>query len=213
MSNSNVPLSTNPKGSSSTLEDSGPLMPRAVAVWLVDNTILTFEQIAKFCNLHLLEVKGIADGEVAKGVVGCNPITMGQVTKEEIECCQNDPTRIPRLISYRNFKKSKKRAVRYTPIARRRDKPDAVAWILKYCPEMQDVCIAKLIGTTKSTIAAIRNKEHWNSSNIKPRDPVLLGLCTQVDLDEAIMKAQIVAERERRVKNIKASDFSVSDSV
>ncbi|AHC38971.1 cell cycle transcriptional regulator TrcR [Ehrlichia muris] len=209
MSNSNVSLTHNHKESSSTLEDSGPLMPRAVAVWLVDNTILTFEQIAKFCNLHLLEVKGIADGEVAKGVVGCNPITMGQVTKEEIECCQNDPTRIPRLISYRNFKKSKKRAVRYTPVARRRDKPDAVAWILKYCPEMQDVCIAKLIGTTKSTITAIRNKEHWNSTNIKPRDPVLLGLCTQVDLDEAIMKAQIVAERERRVKNIRTNDFSV----
>ncbi|AHX04381.1 cell cycle transcriptional regulator TrcR [Ehrlichia japonica] len=213
MSNSNVPLAHNHKESSSTLEDSGPLMPRAVAVWLVDNTILTFEQIAKFCNLHLLEVKGIADGEVAKGVVGCNPITMGQVTKEEIECCQNDPTRIPKLISYRNFKKNKKRAVRYTPVARRRDKPDAVAWILKYCPEMQDVCIAKLIGTTKSTITAIRNKEHWNSANIKPRDPVLLGLCAQVDLDEAIMKAQIVAERERRVKNIRANDFSVSDSV
>ena len=212
MSNGNVPLVSNSKGSSSTLEDSGPLMPRAVAVWLVDNTILTFEQIAKFCNLHLLEVKGIADGEVAKGVIGCNPITMGQVTKEEIEYCQNDPTRIPRLISYRNFKKNKKRTVRYTPVARRRDKPDAVAWILKYCPEMQDICIAKLIGTTKSTIAAIRNKEHWNSNNIKPRDPVLLGLCTQVDLDEAIMKAQIVAERERRVKNIKFNDFS-ADSV
>lgn len=188
---------------SSSNEDA-PLMPRAVAVWLVDNTALTFEQIAEFCGLHILEVKGIADGEVAKGVVGCNPVAMGQVTKEEIEACQNDPNRIPKLVSCRGTasKTTRRRSVRYTPVARRRDKPDAVCWILKYCSEMHDSQIAKLIGTTKATIAAVRNKEHWNSSNIKPRDPVLLGLCTQADLDEAIMRAQIVSERERRVKNM-----------
>ncbi|QXK92208.1 DUF1013 domain-containing protein [Neoehrlichia mikurensis] len=181
-----------------------PLMPRAVAVWLVDNTTLTFEQIAKFCNLHLLEVKGIADGEVAKGVIGCNPVAMGQITKEEIEACQNNPNKIPKLITYKGFNsKSKKRRVRYTPVARRRDKPDAICWILKYCPDMQDVQIAQLIGTTKATITAIRSKEHWNSSNIKPRDPVLLGLCTQDALDEAIMKTQMIVEREQRVQNIR----------
>ncbi|KJV69226.1 hypothetical protein NLO413_0607 [Candidatus Neoehrlichia lotoris str. RAC413] len=180
-------------------------MPRAVAVWLVDNTTLTFEQIAKFCNLHLLEVKGIADGEVAKGVIGCNPVAMGQITKEEIEECQSDPNRIPKLIAYKGFnsKSTKKRKVRYTPIARRRDKPDAICWILKYCPDMQDAQITQLIGTTKATIAAIRNKEHWNSNNIKPRDPVLLGLCTQEALDEAIMRTQMIVERERRVQNIR----------
>ncbi|MFV9882087.1 MAG: cell cycle transcriptional regulator TrcR [Anaplasma ovis] len=189
----------------SSSNEGTPLMPRAVAVWLVDNTALTFEQIAEFCGLHLLEVKGIADGEVAKGVVGCNPVAMGQVTKEEIEACQKDPTRIPKLVAHRGVatgKLSRRRGARYTPVARRRDKPDAVCWILKYCAEMHDSQIAKLIGTTKATIAAVRNKEHWNSSNIKPRDPVLLGLCTQADLDEAIMKAQMVAERERRVRNM-----------
>ncbi len=188
---------------SSSNEDA-PLMPRAVAVWLVDNTSLTFKQIAEFCGLHILEVKGIADGEVAKGVVGCNPVAMGQVTKEEIEACQNDSNRIPKLVSCAGIgdKVARRRSVRYTPVARRRDKPDAVCWILKYCSEMHDSQIAKLIGTTKATIAAVRNKEHWNSSNIKPRDPVLLGLCTQADLDEAIMRAQIVSERERRVKNM-----------
>ena len=184
-------------------------MPRAVAVWLVDNTALTFKQIAEFCGLHVLEVKGIADGEVAKGVVGCNPVAMGQVTKEEIEACQKDPSRIPRLVSYTSTgssKLSRKRSVRYTPVARRRDKPDAVCWILKYCSEMHDSQIAKLIGTTKATITAVRNREHWNSSNIKPRDPVLLGLCTQADLDEAIMRARMVAEREQRVRNMMNSN-------
>lgn len=188
----------------SSSNEGAPLMPRAVAVWLVDNTALTFKQIAEFCGLHILEVKGIADGEVAKGVVGCNPVAMGQVTKEEIEACQSDPNRIPKLVSCRGAtgKATRRRSVRYTPVARRRDKPDAVCWILKYCSEMHDSQIAKLIGTTKATIAAVRNKEHWNSSNIKPRDPVLLGLCTQADLDEAIMRAQMVSERERRVRNM-----------
>ena len=188
----------------SSSNEGAPLMPRAVAVWLVDNTALTFQQIAEFCGLHILEVKGIADGEVAKGVVGCNPVAMGQVTKEEIDACQNDPTRIPKLVSCRGTtgRTTRRRSVRYTPVARRRDKPDAVCWILKYCSEMHDSQIAKLIGTTKATIAAVRNKEHWNSSNIKPRDPVLLGLCTQADLDEAIMRAQMVSERERRVRNM-----------
>lgn len=188
----------------SSSNEEAPLMPRAVAVWLVDNTALTFKQIAEFCGLHILEVKGIADGEVAKGVVGCNPVAMGQVTRDEIEACQNDPNRIPKLVSCRSTSSgmSRRRSVRYTPVARRRDKPDAVCWILKYCSEMHDSQIAKLIGTTKATIAAVRNKEHWNSSNIKPRDPVLLGLCTQADLDDAIMRAQIVSERERRVRNM-----------
>ena len=186
-------------------ETSTPLMPKAVAVWLIDNTSLTFDQIAKFCNLHQLEVKSIADGEIAVGVAGCNPITMGQITKEELDLCEKDKTRIPKMLihSYKLKKSSSRRkAAKYTPIARRRDKPDAICWILKCCPEMQDSQIARLIGTTKNTISAIRSKKHWNMSNIKPRDPVLLGLCSQSDLDEAMLAAQINSEKQKRLKNM-----------
>ncbi len=176
------------------------LMPKAVATWLVDNTSLTFHQIAAFCNLHYLEVKLIADKEA--DIKGCNPIEMGQITEEEINNCQNDPNRILKLnkVSCQHMNKTK---FRYTPIARRRDKPDAICWIIKYHPEMSDAQIVKLIGTTKSTIISIRNKAHWKMSSIKPRDPVLLGLCSQDELDNVVLHAKMEIEKAQRLVNVK----------
>jgi uncharacterized protein len=167
-----------------------PLMPKATAVWLVENTSLTFEQIADFCGLHALEVQAIADGEVAVQMQGLDPVANGQTSTAEIERCQKDPEArlklspeaIPELFV-------KHRGPRYTPIAKRQDKPDALSWLLKNHPELTDAQISKLIGTTKPTIAAIRDRTHWNSPNIKPRHPVSLGLCTMAELDAAIAKA------------------------
>lgn len=169
-----------------------PLMPKATAVWLVENTTLTFEQIAEFCGLHLLEVQGIADGEVASGIVGQNPVTAGQLSKEEITACEKDGKRRLQLSTaarqFNEVQAKKKRSSRYTPVARRQDKPDAIAWIAKHCPDITDAQIAKLVGTTKNTIRSVRERTHWNMSNIKPRDPVLLGLCTQTELDRVLEK-------------------------
>lgn len=170
-----------------------PLMQKATAVWLVENTTLTFQQIADFCGFHVLEVKGIADGEVATGIMGVDPITSGQLDKEELERCQKDKNAALKLrlsSSYEATKKGKKRA-NYTPIARRQDKPDAIYWLLKNFPEIKDTTIIKLIGTTKTTIAAIRDRSHWNMNNIRQRDPVLLGICSQVDLDRATEKERL----------------------
>lgn len=164
-----------------------PLMPKATAVWLVENTSLTFEQIAEFCGMHALEVQGIADGEVAVGIMGHDPIAHGQLTQGMIEACEKDDSRKLQLAeTARQYVKDKIKGARYTPVARRGDKPDAIAWLVKYFPAMPDSQIVKLIGTTKSTIKAVREKSHWNSSGIKPRDPVLLGLCTQTHLDAAV---------------------------
>lgn len=167
-----------------------PLMPKATAVWLIENTTLTFKQIGDFCGMHELEVKGIADGDVAQGIIGVDPILNGQLTKEMIEQCQTDPNKKLELdkkaAEYIALKSKQKK--RYTPIARRQDKPDAIFWLLKNCPSIPDKDIIKLIGTTKNTVSAIREKEHWNMKNIKPRDPVLLGLCTQIELDSIIEK-------------------------
>jgi hypothetical protein len=171
-----------------------PLMQKATAVWLVDNTTLTFEQIAIFCGIHELEVKGIADGEVAAGIIGVSPVTSGQLEKSELERCSKDPkTRLILKLSlaYEAANKGTKKRANYTPIARRQDKPDAIYWLLKNFPDIKDSTIIKLIGTTKSTIAAIRDRSHWNMSNIRQRDPVLLGICTQVDLDRLIEKAKL----------------------
>lgn len=171
-----------------------PLMQKATAVWLVDNTTLTFDQIAHFCGIHELEVKGIADGEVAAGIIGVDPVTSGQLEKSELERCSKDPkTRLALKLSaaYESVKKRTKKRANYTPIARRQDKPDAIYWLLKNFPDIKDSTIIKLIGTTKSTIAAIRDRSHWNMSNIRQRDPVLLGICTQVDLDRSIEKAKL----------------------
>jgi hypothetical protein len=164
-----------------------PLMPKATAVWLVENTALSFEQIADFCGMHPLEVQGIADGDVSGGIRGLDPIANGQLSLDDIKRCENDPSaRLQILSTAKQYIQQKTKGSRYTPVARRQDKPDAIAWLIKNFPTMTDAKIAKLIGTTKNTIQAVRGKTHWNSSNIKPRDPVLLGLCTQTHLDAAV---------------------------
>ncbi len=166
-----------------------PLMPKATAVWLIDNTALNFEQIAEFCGMHPLEVQGIADGEVAIGVRGVDPVASAQLTAEEIKRCEADDSAILQMASTaKQYINKKTKGARYTPVARRGEKPDAIAWIVKHYPNMTDAQIGKLVGTTKNTIQAVRNKTHWNSSGIKPRDPVLLGLCTQTHLDAAVAK-------------------------
>lgn len=173
-----------------------PLMPKATAVWLIENTTLTFEQIGEFCGMHTLEVQGIADGDVASSIIGVDPVISGQLTREEIKRCEKEASAKLQLTekAIKNSTLKKKKQGRYTPVARRQDKPDAIAWFLKNCPEVTDAQVAKLIGTTKSTINAVRSKSHWNSSNIKPKDPVLLGLCTQTELDTLLRAAQQKAE-------------------
>ncbi|MCE3005400.1 MAG: cell cycle transcriptional regulator TrcR [Alphaproteobacteria bacterium] len=162
-----------------------PLMPKGTAVWLLDNTKLTFEQIADFCGMHPLEIQGIADGEVAMGIMGQDPLLMGELEKEEIEKAEKDENY--RMKSSERAKKHAGRkttkGARYTPIARRQDKPEAIAWILKYHPYIPDSQIVKLIGTTKKTIESLRGRTHWNINSIKAKDPVLLGLCMQTTLD------------------------------
>lgn len=168
------------------------LMPKATAVWLVDNTSLSFDQIADFCGLHPLEVKGIADGDVAAGVRGADPVSNGQLTRDEIEKAENDAKYRMKAIApkYADLHQpNKKRGPRYTPLSRRQSRPDAIAWLVRNHPELTDGQISKLIGTTKSTIESVRERTHWNTANIKPTDPVSLGLCSQVDLDEQVRKS------------------------
>jgi hypothetical protein len=168
-----------------------PLMPKATAVWLIDNTSMTFRQIADFCKLHELEVKGIADGDVAMGIKGLDPIAAGELTRDEIEKAQADSShRLEMAKPKTEIPVTKPRkGPRYTPVSRRQDRPDAIAWLVRNHPELPDSAIMKLVGTTKPTINAIRDRSHWNSVNIKPVDPVALGLCTQLLLDQAVMKA------------------------
>jgi hypothetical protein len=164
-----------------------PLMPKATAVWLVEHTSLSFEQIAAFCGLHVLEVQAIADGEVATMMQGLDPVANGQVTKEEIRRCETDPKLRLKLLPKANpLPAAKQKGPRYTPISKRQDKPDAISWILKNHPELSDAQISRLIGTTKPTIAAVRDRSHWNSPNIKPRSPISLGLCSQGDFEAAL---------------------------
>jgi len=168
-----------------------PLMPKATAVWLVDNTSLTFEQIADFCGLHPLEIQAIADGEVANQMQGLDPVANGQTTAEEIARCQGDPDACLALLPQAMPPQVvKHKGPRYTPIAKRQDKPDAIAFLLRSHPELSDAQISKLIGTTKPTIAAVRDRTHWNSANIKPRHPVGLGLCTLDELEDAVGRAR-----------------------
>jgi len=174
-----------------------PLMPKATAVWLVDNTTLTFAQVAEFCDLHPLEVQAIADGEVANNIIPENPIVNGELTVDEIARCEKDPKARLQIIKSSILVSKKKKTTKYTPIARRQDKPDAVYWIVKNCPEMADSKIVKLIGTTKSTIQSIKNREHWNMQNLRAKDPVILGLCTQTALDEAINHAREQAKTSK----------------
>jgi len=173
-----------------------PLMPKATAVWLVDNTSLTFDQIADYCGLHRLEVQGIADGEVAIGIQGIDPIANSQLTRDEIERCEKDPSARLKMLKLDLPEPSKRtKGPRYTPVAKRQDKPDAIAWLLRHHPELKESQIAKLIGTTKTTIQAVNDRTHWNSPNIRPRDPVLLGLCAQSELNAAVDRARKRAER------------------
>jgi hypothetical protein len=168
-----------------------PLMPKATAIWLVENTSLTFDQIADFCKLHPLEVKGIADGEVGSGIRGLDPVTSGQITREEIERGEKIGSHQLRLaVSKVRLPEPKRhRGPRYTPLSRRQDRPNAILWLVRNHPELKDAQIMRLAGTTKNTIAAIRERTHWNSANLQPMDPVTLGLCTQIDLDFEVQRS------------------------
>lgn len=173
-----------------------PLMPKATAVWLVENTALSFEQIADFTGMHELEIQAIADGEVAVGIVGVNPIANGQLTQADLERAEGDQkvklrlnkTDIP-------IPKARAKGARYTPVSKRQDRPDAIAWLLKHHPELTDAQISRLIGTTKPTILSVRDRSHWNAANIKPQNPVTLGLCSEPELEKMVIIAQ------RRVSN------------
>lgn len=168
-----------------------PLMPKAKAVWLVDNTTLTFEQVAEFCGLHELEVQAIADGEVAGGMQGLDPVAAGEVTMDEIERCQADPAAQMAMAKVSIPQpRAKPKGARYTPVSKRQDRPNAIAWLVKNYPELSDAQISKLIGTTKPTIGAVRDRSHWNTPNIKPQNPVGLGLCKGDDLEKAVALAR-----------------------
>lgn len=175
------------------------LMPKATAVWLIENTALTFDQVANFCGLHPLEVQGIADGEVAVGMAGLDPIAAGQLTAEEIERCTADPTQALQLADAKVPRpRGRTKGPRYTPVAKRQDRPNAIAWLVRNFPELSDGQIGRLVGTTKPTINAVRDRTHWNINNIKAQDPVALGICTREDLSEAIEKARRAAERAEK---------------
>jgi hypothetical protein len=173
-------------------------MPKATAVWLVYNTTLTFLQIGSFCNLHELEVQAIADGEVAIGIVGLDPVTNGQLTQKEIERCEADPAvRLKIAKSDIPQPVARQKGPRYTPVSKRADKPDAIAWLLRNQPDVSDAQIGRLIGTTKPTINAIRDRTHWNSSNLQPRSPVEVGLCSHQELHDAVVIAATKAAKRR----------------
>lgn len=182
------------------MSDRKPLMPKATAVWLVENTSLAFEQIAEFCGLHVLEVKGIADGDVAQGIKGLDPVTSNQLTREEIERAEHDHSHKLKLAEPKVSvpEAAPKKGPRYTPVSRRHDRPNAVLWLLKNHPELKDSQLMRLVGTTKPTIAQIRDRTHWNSPSLVPQDPVTLGLCSQIDLDAEVKKAARRIERERK---------------
>jgi|TARA_B100000214_G_C23753678_1_gene528970 hypothetical protein len=178
-----------------------PLMPMATAVWLLDNTSLTFKQIANFCKLHEVEVQGIADGEVAKGIVGYNPIISGQLTKEEIELSTADADRNLNLrVNEIQIDSDEKKSKKYVPLSKRQDKPDSALWLIKQHSILKDSQIAKLVGITKNSATAIRNKSYWNFNNLNAKDPVAMGLFTQKDLAEALEKAERRIKREKKQK-------------
>ena len=181
--------------------NNAPLMPMATAIWLVENTTLTFRQIAEFCNLHEVEIQGIADGEVAKGIKPYNPIISGQLTKEEIELSSKDENR-PLKISSSDIEISNtnKKIKKYVPLSKRQDKPDSALWLIKQHPQLKDSQIAKLIGVTKNSVTAIRNKNYWNYNNLNAKDPVAMGLFSQKDLLNSIEKAERRIKREKNEK-------------
>ena len=178
-----------------------PLMPMATAVWLVENTTLTFKQISNFCNLHEIEVQGIADGEVAKGIKPYNPITSGQLTREEIDLSSKDQDRPLKITNYDiDVKEVEKKLKKYVPLSKRQDKPDSVLWLIKNHSQLKDSQIAKLVGITKNSVIAIRNKSYWNFNNLNAKDPVAINLFTQKDLTEALEKAERRIKREKKLK-------------
>lgn len=189
------------------MELATPLLPKATAIWLVDNTTLSFSQIADFCGLHVLEVQAIADGEVMGGMAGVDPIVNAQLTREEIAKAEADEnyrmklaeTDIPKPLA-------RQKGPRYTPVSKRQDKPDAIAWILRHHPELSDAQVGQLIGTTKPTINSVRDRSHWNISNLRPRSPVELGLCTHMELTEAVEKAR-KTRRGAQAVPMKATDM------
>ena len=166
------------------------LMPKATAVWLVDNTALSFDQIAQFCKLHPLEVKAIADGEASQGIKGLDPVATGQLSREDIARAEADPEIKLKLLEPKvRVPETKRKGPRYTPVSKRQDRPNAILWLVRNHPELKDAQISRLVGTTKSTIEQIRNRTHWNAANLAPMDPVTLGLCTQIDLDLEVERA------------------------
>ena len=175
-----------------------PLMPKATAVWLIDKTALTFTQIADFCGMHPLEVQAIADGEVAQGIVGYDPIANGQLTQKEITACEANADLRLKLLPTTLPQPKRSKGARYTPVAKRNDRPDGIAFLLRNYPQLSEAQVGKLMGTTKETIQKVRDRSHWNSANIKPRDPVILGLCSQGDLNAAVAQANERLEREGR---------------
>ena len=179
-----------------------PLMPKATAIWLVENTALTFKQIADFCGMHELEIKGIADGEVGMGIKGLNPMSTNQLTKEEIEVATNDPEHSLELIQNEITLQTERdpKQKKYTPLYKRQERPDAISWLLRNHPELKDSQIAKLVGSTKNMVVSIKTKANWNMSNIRPQDPVGLGLCKQIDLDDALEKAERSQKRAAKKK-------------
>ncbi len=184
---------------------SQPLMPRATAVWLVENTGLTFDQIADFCGLHPLEVQGIADGEVAAGIRGRDPIVAGEITREQIEAAEGDAEKRLEVAEPEIADQHRPPGPRYTPVSKRQNRPDAISWLIKHHPELTDSQICRLVGTTKPTIVSVRERSHWNSPNIKAQDPVSLGICSQIDLDEAITQAvrRIQRKEDREARAIR----------
>ena len=177
-----------------------PLMPKATAVWLVENTKISFKQIADFCNLHELEVKGIADGDVAKGIKAYNPILAGQLTREEIESSSEDCNR-PLVLNKKTLDiKFQTKSSRYIPLSKRQDRPEAILWLIKNCPRLSDGQIGKLVGSTKNTVSLIKNNNYWNSSHLSPKDPVVSNLCSQIDIKNAIDKAELKIARKKRDK-------------
>jgi len=190
-----------------------PLMPMATAVWLVENTTLTFNQIAKFCNLHEVEVQGIADGEVAKGIMAYNPIISGQLTREEIKQSSEDTNRDLQIKnSDIEISSEEKKVKKYIPLSKRQDKPDSALWLIKHHSLLKDSQIAKLVGLTKASVTSIKNKSYWNYNNLNPKDPVALALFSQKDLVEAIEKAERRIKREKKEKEKAKKTREVSNN-
>ena len=190
-----------------------PLMPMATAVWLVENTTLTFKQIAEFCNLHQVEVQGIADGEVAKGIMAYNPIISGQLTREEIELSAKDENRDLQIKNLDiEISSTDKKVKKYIPLSKRQDKPDSALWLIKHHSLLKESQIAKLVGITKNSVTSIKNKSHWNYNSLNPKDPVAMGLFSQKELIEAIEKAERRIKREKKEKEKAKKTREVSNN-